>query len=89
MEQANDDQANDEDDKQPQAVIVETYPKPQHSYKDLERNPPKPPPPMKKPKPRDLGRALRRGRHRDRNEASEKLDPMDPAAYSDIPRGTW
>lgn len=38
----------------------------------------------------------RRSKHDDRSEGkkkrfklSEKLDPMDPAAYSDIPRGSW
>jgi polyglutamine-binding protein 1 len=85
-----DDQQDDDDEKQPQAVIVESYPKPQYSYKEQEKSPPKPQPLMalKKPKPRDLGRALRRGgRHRER--ATEKLDPMDPSAYSDVPRGNW
>jgi len=54
--------------------------------------PPIKPPPIKKPKTRDLDKAIRsRSERRRRTEASESgiLDPMDPAAYSDIPRGNW
>lgn len=44
----------------------------------------------RKPKSRDLDKTLRSKRERKmRREESTKLDPMDPAAYSDIPRGTW
>lgn len=42
------------------------------------------------------GRDDRRHRHEDRDKhrkssakKNETLDPMDPAAYSDIPQGTW
>lgn len=52
-----------------------------------------PPPPTKKPRNRDLDRAIRpkherQGRYKPPTE-SGKLDPMDPASYSDIPRGKW
>lgn len=47
-------------------------------------------PSIRKPKPRDLDKALRtKKERRQRREESDKLDPMDPASYSDIPRGTW
>lgn len=51
---------------------------------------PRPPPP-KKTKSRDLEKAIRSkyNRRPRRDLESEKLDPMDPAAYSDIPRGSW
>lgn len=48
-----------------------------------------PPPPklLKKPKARDLEKTLRsKSERRQRMEGKEVLDPMDPAAYSDIPR---
>lgn len=48
-----------------------------------------PPPPkmLKKPKSRDLEKTLRsKSERRQRMEGKEALDPMDPAAYSDIPR---
>lgn len=43
---------------------------------------------------RDKEREERRHRHEDRDRGRKRskrddLDPMDPAAYSDIPRGTW
>lgn len=28
-------------------------------------------------------------RDRDKRKRDDQLDPMDPAAYSDIPQGTW
>uniref|UniRef100_A0A1B0GQN4 Polyglutamine tract-binding protein 1 n=1 Tax=Phlebotomus papatasi TaxID=29031 RepID=A0A1B0GQN4_PHLPP len=51
-------------------------------------------PPPKKSKPRDLDKALkskseRRTRVYKPPKDIDVLDPMDPAAYSDIPRGTW
>lgn len=54
----------------------------------------KPPPPLaKKPKGRDLDKVIRsRSERRQRSELIREtgsLDPMDPAAYSDIPRGNW
>lgn len=49
--------------------------------------------PMKKPKARDLEKTIRsRTERRQRADAQKEsglLDPMDPAAYSDIPRGKW
>lgn len=46
--------------------------------------------PTRKPKSRDLDKTLKSKRERRmRREESTKLDPMDPASYSDIPRGTW
>lgn len=44
--------------------------------------------PLKKPKARDLEKTLRaKSERRHKKESNEgKLDPMDPAAYSDIPR---
>lgn len=52
-----------------------------------------PPPPAKKARNRDLDRAIRAkherpGRYRPPANV-DVLDPMDPAAYSDIPRGKW
>lgn len=51
-----------------------------------------PAPPMsRKPKARDLERSMIRSRseRRKRVATAGALDPMDPAAYSDIPRGKW
>lgn len=44
--------------------------------------------PLKKPKARDLDKVLRsKSERRHKKESNEgHLDPMDPAAYSDIPR---
>lgn len=44
--------------------------------------------PLKKPKARDLDKALRsKNERRQKKESADGLlDPMDPAAYSDIPR---
>lgn len=44
--------------------------------------------PFKKPKARDLDKVLRaKSERRHKKESAEgRLDPMDPAAYSDIPR---
>lgn len=52
-----------------------------------------PPPPAKKQRNRDLDKAIRAkherpGRYKPPTNV-DKLDPMDPAAYSDIPRGKW
>lgn len=47
-----------------------------------------PNPPPKKPKSRDLEKILK-SKHRRNNPETGKLDPMDPAAYSDCPRGKW
>ncbi|GAB0090572.1 polyglutamine-binding protein 1 [Sergentomyia squamirostris] len=51
--------------------------------------------PPKKPKSRDLEKAVMKSKA-DRRQRAYKppkdldvLDPMDPASYSDIPRGTW
>lgn len=48
---------------------------------------------IKKPKARDLEKTIRsRTERRQRVDAikeSGALDPMDPAAYSDVPRGKW
>lgn len=53
----------------------------------------KPPPMIKKAKGRDLDKVIRsRSERRQRTELIREtgtLDPMDPAAYSDIPRGNW
>lgn len=44
----------------------------------------------KKPKTRDLEKILKSKHNRKQAyQESEKLDPMDPAAYSDCPRGKW
>lgn len=47
--------------------------------------------PVKKTKARDLDKVLRsKSERRMKRKAVEgALDPMDPAAYSDIPRGKW
>lgn len=56
----------------------------------ITREQPKPIP-VKKPKARDLDKVLRSKSERrmKRAEMETSLDPMDPAAYSDIPRGKW
>lgn len=47
-------------------------------------------PPPKKPKARDLEKTIRsRSERRQRAETAGALDPMDPAAYSNVPRGKW
>lgn len=47
-------------------------------------------PPMRKPKSRDLEKTIRsRSERRKRVATSGALDPMDPASYSNIPRGKW
>lgn len=57
----------------------------------LEPELPKPVVLAKKPKTRDLEKTIRsRTERRQRVDAlSGALDPMDPAAYSDVPRGKW
>lgn len=61
--------------------------------KIIEPPPMKPPPVLKKTKGRDLDKVIRsRSERRQRSELIREtgsLDPMDPAAYSDIPRGSW
>lgn len=59
--------------------------------REREREQPPKPAPSKKPKARDLDKVLRsKNERRKKKDASEtSLDPMDPAAYSDIPRGKW
>lgn len=49
------------------------------------------PAPVKKQKARDLDKVLRsKNERRMKKDAAEgALDPMDPAAYSNIPRGKW
>lgn len=50
----------------------------------------RPAPVPKKTKSRDLEKILRTKRGRKQfHETSDKLDPMDPAAYSDCGRGKW
>lgn len=50
----------------------------------------RPAPVQKKTKSRDLEKILRTKKGRKQfHENSEKLDPMDPAAYSDCGRGKW
>lgn len=48
---------------------------------------------VKKPKARDLEKTIRaRTERRQRADVIKEtgaLDPMDPAAYSDVPRGKW
>lgn len=54
------------------------------------REPQPKPLPVKKPKARDLEKVLRsKSERRMKKDASAVLDPMDPAAYSDVPRGKW
>lgn len=50
-----------------------------------------PKPPVKKPKARDLDKVLRtKSERRSKRDAKDgALDPMDPASYSDVPRGKW
>lgn len=52
-----------------------------------------PPPPLKRQRNRDLEKTMRKNEKRSRGYKPPKnldvLDPMDPAAYSDIPRGKW
>ncbi|KAJ8970877.1 hypothetical protein NQ314_001002 [Rhamnusium bicolor] len=38
---------------------------------------------------RDDRRHRREDRHRGKKSRKDDIDPMDPAAYSDIPQGTW
>lgn len=48
------------------------------------------PPQPRKPKARDLEKTIRsRSERRKRGAATGALDPMDPASYSNIPRGKW
>lgn len=48
--------------------------------------PPPQPKIMKKPRARDLEKTLRsKSERRQRMEGKERIDPMDPASYSDIP----
>jgi polyglutamine-binding protein 1 len=50
----------------------------------------RPPPMQKKTKSRDLEKILRTKRGRKQfHENSDKLDPMDPASYSECGRGKW
>lgn len=52
--------------------------------------PPELPPPIhKKPKPRDLDKVLNKKSKKQTRSNNTPLDPMDPASYSDIPRGKW
>lgn len=55
------------------------------------REPQPKPQPLKKPKARDLEKVLRsKSERRMKKGATDgALDPMDPAAYSDVPRGKW
>lgn len=52
-----------------------------------------PPPAPKRPRNRDLDKAIRpkpgRPGGRYKPPSNDALDPMDPASYSDIPRGKW
>ncbi|KAJ6643799.1 Polyglutamine-binding protein 1 [Pseudolycoriella hygida] len=77
--------SNDKDSKAPNSPSTET--------KLIEPPIMKPPPILKKAKGRDLEKVIRsRSERRQRSELIREtgsLDPMDPAAYSDIPRGTW
>lgn len=63
-----------------QAIVRETL---------QQQQPPKQP--VKKPKARDLDKVLRtKSERRSKRDAmGGALDPMDPAAYSDVPRGKW
>lgn len=47
--------------------------------------------PVKKQKSRDLDKVLRtKNERRSKRDAKDgALDPMDPASYSDVPRGKW
>lgn len=49
-----------------------------------------PPPPPKRTRNRDLDKAIRskHGRYKPPSNL-DSIDPMDPASYSDIPRGKW
>lgn len=38
---------------------------------------------------RDERRHRREERHRSKKSKKDEIDPMDPAAYSDVPQGTW
>lgn len=49
----------------------------------------RPKPPIKKAKARDLEKVLRTKSERRSKRMEGALDPMDPAAYSDIPKGKW
>lgn len=70
-----------------------TLTSPSVEAKIIEPPPIKPPPMIKKAKGRDLDKVIRsRSERRQRTELIREtgfLDPMDPAAYSDIPRGNW
>lgn len=57
--------------------------------KHVEPEPPIRAPPPKKPKARDLEKTIRSRSERRQRAETGALDPMDPAAYSNVPRGKW
>lgn len=61
-----------------------------NSVREQQQQQPKPPV-VKKPKARDLDKVLRsKSERRMKRTAMEgSLDPMDPASYSEVPRGKW
>ena len=86
----------DEDDSataashQPSMMPSQPNNSPPHIMDEIPERYIKPAPVYKKTKSRDIEKILRtkKGR-RQYHESAEKLDPMDPAAYSDCARGKW
>lgn len=80
---------NEDGNSQPQMESVEMDNTSDSNQSNAIREPPPPKPAqLKKQKARDLDKVLRaKDERRKKKDASEGvLDPMDPAAYSDIPR---
>lgn len=75
---------------QPSMMPNQSSNSPPHILDEIPERYVKPAPVYKKTKSRDIEKILRtkKGR-RQYHESSEKLDPMDPAAYSDCARGKW
>lgn len=80
---------NEDGNSQPQMESVEMeYTSDSNQLNAIREPPPPKPAPLKKPRARDLDKVLRaKDERRKKKDAGEGvLDPMDPAAYSDIPR---
>lgn len=81
----------------PEMISVDSQEEQEIAMPPPSRSPPPPAreyyqklPMTKKTKSRDLEKILRTKKGRKQfYESSETVDPMDPAAYSDIPKGRW
>lgn len=89
LEASQPEQDENNDDEQPMDGIEPGYSSDSNSA--VIREPIKSTQLIKKPKSRDLDKVLRSKSERrlKRGDVETSLDPMDPAAYSDIPRGKW